>query len=49
MGPCVRGDDGEYVLSYCKFPRVPRTSRPGCAPVAVPPRCVTTPETMVAS
>ena len=30
-------------------PCAPRTSLPGRAPVALPPRCVTTPETMVAS
>ena len=34
---------------YCRLPCAPRTSRPGRAPVALPPRCVTTPETMVAS
>ena len=37
------------ILVYCKLPCAPRTSRPGCAPVGTPLRCVTTPETMVAS
>ena len=56
MGPRVRRDDTEYVearlaaASNCGFaPCAPRTSLPGRAPVALPPRCVTTPETMVAS
>ncbi len=40
---------GTTLTVYCKLPCAPRTSRPGRAPVAAPPRCVTTPETMVAS